>query len=107
MEKVLWMAIALLWLGMIGTAAFAAEPQRPVGTPANITADDSTTAGTPAASLLSVTHAMSPASPVREISMTLNQQPMIEVGQHGGAELAGAFLIGSAALWSARRRRII
>ena len=117
MEKVLWTILALLWLGMISAAAFANEAggsgaRESTRDPMPVIQADGNAAASPfkvsqQTPMLSVTSAFLPAAPISNVSLAARRLPMIEAGQHGGAELAGAFAVCVAAIWSARRRRII
>ena len=125
MEKLLWTAIVLLWLGMLSTAALADEGIQSLpldtdastdpGIPAVSTAVATVSPAlavnavsvTPAPALLSTSKALSPELPARDIALNITRRPVLQLGQHGGADVAGAFVVGGFALWCARRRRIV
>ena len=90
MEKLLWTAVAVLWMSLLAGAAMGGDVQMAVDR-----SDDSRP----------LVQNASLSSPVRTVAVDRVVRPVIELGQRGSGELAGAALIGAGFVFRALRRR--
>jgi hypothetical protein len=90
MEKMSWAALAVLWTSLLAGSAFGADVRD------SAEGSQSESAMIASASLV---------SPVRNMAADRVLRPMVEIGQRGSGELAGAGLLGAAFVFRALRRR--
>lgn len=92
MEKALWTAVGVLGMGL-HTAARAEDLSPPPH---------------PRPMIISVAAPLMPLPvPAQAFTRVLERSPIVEPTEAGHAEMAGAAIVGFAALWAARRKRIV
>ena len=98
MEKTLWTAVAVLWISLLASVACAAGGRDVVN---RGTAD-----GVANGLVVQTASLTSPAGlSFRNITPDRMVRPVVEFGQQGSGELAGAALIGAGFVFRALRRR--
>lgn len=95
MEKLLWSAVAVLWMSLLAGAAYGGDVVQDAVDRPQRTVEEV------------VVHNASLTSPVRSAAIAGERmvRPVVQFGQQGSGELAGAALIGAGFVFRALRRR--